>query len=196
MLEAALRRAEGEYRRWQGQRDHLHYCAGMEIHALRAGGITGTVATALGVRCNRGLVGLLSKGFGARVRVFGGRAAVGRAGLIHDPAKTWGPRGHQRDQHETTNACVEPSHSLGFAVVSSAGVGRLTAMPSLASGEPQRAAPCSAKPYASCYGATHCGLLWSNLTRPPSSEYRRFNALLQCILSRRPPADAPVFGRR
>ena len=114
MLGAALRRAEGEYRRRQGQQDHLRYCAGVEIHALRAGGITGTVATALGVRCNRGLVGLLSKGFGARVRVFGGRAAVGRAGLIHDPAKTWGPRGHQRDQHQTTNDCVQPSHLLGI----------------------------------------------------------------------------------
>lgn len=109
MLEPALRRAEGEYRGRQGQRDHLHYCAGVEIHALRAGGITGTVATALGVR----LVGLLSKGFGARVRVFGGRAAVGRAGLIHDPAKTWGPCGHQRDQHQITQDCVSPSHSLG-----------------------------------------------------------------------------------
>jgi len=112
MLEAALRRAEGEYRRRQGQRDHLHYCAGVEIHALRAGGITGTVATALGARC--GLVGLLSKGFGARVRVLGGRAAVGRAGLIHSPAETWGPRARQRDQHQTTNDCVQPSHSLGL----------------------------------------------------------------------------------
>jgi hypothetical protein len=114
MLEAALRRVEGEYRRRQGQRDHLHYCAGVEIHALRAGGITGTVATALGVRGNRGPLGLLSRGFGARVRVFGRRAAVGRAGLIHDPVKTWGPRGHQRDQHQTTNDCVQPSRSLGL----------------------------------------------------------------------------------
>jgi hypothetical protein len=114
MLEAAFRRTVGEYRRRQSQRDCLLNCAGVEIHALRAGDITGTIATALGVRCNSGLVGLLSKGFGTRVRVFGGRAAVGRAGLIHNPTKTWGPCGHQRDQHQTTDDCVQPCHSLGL----------------------------------------------------------------------------------
>jgi hypothetical protein len=159
MLEAALRRAEGEYRRCLGQRDHLHYCAGMEIHALRAGGITGTVATALGVRCNRGLARLLSKGFRARVRIFGGRAAVGRAGLIHNPAKTWGPRGHQRDQHQIAQDCVSPCHSLGFGVVSSGWVGPLAAILSRHLANRNGAAPCSPKRHASRYGATHGRLL-------------------------------------